>query len=80
MNLEEVTAWAAEGESETQEFKVTTSEQYEALKALCGMLNGRGGRVLFGVTPDGKVVGQQVGEQTIHKLAQDINQKFDPAI
>ncbi|MDE3204882.1 MAG: putative DNA binding domain-containing protein [Acidobacteriota bacterium] len=80
MNLDEVNAWAAEGESDIQEFKATTSEQYEALKSLCGMLNGRGGRVLFGVTPEGRVVGQQVGEQTIHKLAQDINQRFDPAV
>ena len=80
MNLEEVRAWAAAGESDTQELKATTSEQHEGLKALCGMLNGRGGRVLFGVTPDGQVLGQHVGDQTIHKLAQDINQKFDPAV
>ena len=32
---------------------------------VCAFLNQGGGQVLFGVTPDGAVAGQQVSERTI---------------
>ena len=80
MDLQHIQSLAAEGESETLELKASTSEQHDGLRALCGMVNARGGTLLFGVTPDGNVLGQHVGEQTIHKLAQEINQKFEPSI
>ena len=54
----DITAWAAEGESETLELKRSTGRRREAARTLCTMLNHRGGRVLFGVEPDGRVVGQ----------------------
>jgi ATP-dependent DNA helicase RecG len=41
------------------------------------MLNNRGGRVLFGVLPDGRVVGQQVSDHTIEEVAQEIKE-IDP--
>jgi ATP-dependent DNA helicase RecG len=41
------------------------------------MLNHRGGQVLFGVEPDGRVVGQQVSERTVEEVAQEI-QAIDP--
>jgi len=43
------------------------------------MLNQRGGHVLFGVTPDGAVVGQQVGDDTIEKVSAEI-QRIEPRI
>lgn len=69
-----VRAWAAGGESETQEFKTRTSSgcRREAAETLCGMLNHRGGRVMFGVAPDGDVVGQEVSDRTIERLAGDL--------
>ena len=41
------------------------------------MLNNRGGRVLFGVTPDRHIVGQQVGERTIEEVAGELRM-IDP--
>jgi ATP-dependent DNA helicase RecG len=61
---------AAASESEELEFKATTGQREEAAKALCGMLNGRGGRVIFGVDPKGNVVGQQVADKTLEQLAE----------
>lgn len=61
--------WAAAGESERQEFKTSTGLKEEATKALCGMLNGSGGRVLIGVGPDGVVRGQQASDKTLEDLA-----------
>ncbi len=69
VNADTVAEWAATGESEQLEFKATTGQAGEAVKALCGMLNGRGGHVLFGVTPDGQVVGQHVSDKTSADLA-----------
>jgi ATP-dependent DNA helicase RecG len=42
------------------------------------MLNHRGGRVFFGVEPQGKIVGQQVSERTLEEIAQEIRQIEPP--
>lgn len=51
--------WVLQGESETQEFKTRTSSGClrEGTETLCGMLNTRGGRVLYGIDPAGVIVG-----------------------
>jgi ATP-dependent DNA helicase RecG len=75
----QISAWAASGESETIEFKRTTGERREAMHTLCAMLNNRGGRVLFGVEADGRVVGQQVSDHTIEEVAQELRE-MDPPV
>jgi ATP-dependent DNA helicase RecG len=77
MTPEQVASWAATGESETLELKRSTGQRREGVRTLCAMLNQRGGRVLFGVEPDGRVVGRQVGDHTIEEMAQEI-QEIDP--
>ena len=71
--------WVAAGEGDRQEFKKSTAEQTRAVRTLCGFLNHRGGRVLFGVTPAGKIVGQGVSDGTLEKLAAD-TRKIEPAV
>ena len=78
MTPEQITALAATGESETLEFKRTTGTRREAARTVCAMLNQRGGHVLFGVTPEGDVVGQQVSERTTEEVSAEI-QRIDPA-
>ena len=60
-----VVGMVAAGESETLEFKSTTGTRREAAKTVCATLNHQGGQVLFGVTPEGRVIGQQVSERTM---------------
>ena len=36
------------------------------------MLNHRGGRVIFGIETDGRVIGQQVSDRTLEEVAQEI--------
>lgn len=67
--MDAVRAWAAAGEDEGMEFKATTGQRDEAGRALCGMLNGLGGRVIFGIAPDGVAKGQQVVDKTLEDLA-----------
>ena len=71
--------WVREGESETLEFKRTTGEQKGASQTLCGMLNHRGGRVLFGVEADGRIIGQMVADKTIEGLVQELGE-IDPPV
>src|SRR5262245_51846574 len=79
MTPEQIAAWAASGESETLEFKRTTGERREAARTLCAMLNHRGGRILFGVNPNGWVIGQQVSDRTIEEVAQELRE-IDPPV
>ncbi|MCZ0943554.1 MAG: putative DNA binding domain-containing protein [Gammaproteobacteria bacterium] len=77
MTPEEVSALAAKGESELLEFKQTTKTRREAARTICAMLNQRGGQVLFGITPKGKVAGQQTADRTFEELSAEIRE-IDP--
>lgn len=79
MTPDQITIWATSGESETLEFKRTTGERREAARTLCAMLNHRGGRALFGVEADGRVVGQQVSDHTIEEVAHELREIDPPA-
>lgn len=79
MTPNQITAWAAAGESETMEFKLTTGERREAAMTLCAMLNHRGGRVIFGINPKGVVTGQKVADHTLEQVAQEIKE-IDPPV
>ena len=79
MTLDEITALVAAGESETLEFKSTTGTRREAVRTVCAMLNQRGGQVLFGVTPHGAVVGQQVGGRTLEEVSAEL-QRIEPPV
>jgi len=78
MDLAQLRALVAEGESETVEFKLSTGERRDAMHDLCAMLNHRGGQVVFGVDASGRVVGQQVSEHTLEEVAHEIQQIEPP--
>jgi ATP-dependent DNA helicase RecG len=79
MDLAQLQTIVAAGETETLEFKKTTGERREGMQSLCAMLNHRGGRVLFGVDPSGRILGQQVVDHTLEEVAQEI-QLIEPTI
>lgn len=79
MTRDQIDSWARAGESDVLEFKQTTGERKDAARALCAMLNHRGGKVLFGVRPDGTVSGQQMGDRTLEEVAQEIREIDPPA-
>jgi ATP-dependent DNA helicase RecG len=66
MSPEQITAWAAVGESATLEFKKSTAEKDRACHSLCAFANSQGGLVPLGVTPAGNVVSQAVSDRTLH--------------
>lgn len=72
------------GEDQTLEFKQSAQLRKEAFQSLCAMVNADAARgtVVFGVAPDGTVVG--LGDDNIDStqrtLVQHARQKFDPPI
>src|SRR5215471_8546193 len=77
MTINEIEAIVRRGESDTLEFKKTTGQLSRAAETICGFLNGHGGIVVFGVTPDKEIVGQTVSDSTLQDVAQCLR-RFEP--
>jgi ATP-dependent DNA helicase RecG len=79
MNIDEMERIAGQGESDRVEFKKSTAELTRAGQSLCAFLNGGGGSVLIGVSPSGKITGQDVGEETHRDVAALLRRLEPPA-
>lgn len=79
MNLQQLQALVSQGESERLEFKKSTGQRSDAAKTVCGMLNGFGGFVLFGVTNEGVIAGQQIAASTIEDVSHELRRIDPPA-
>ena len=77
--LDQLDNLVKQGESSTVEFKKSTAEKDRACRTLCAFANGQGGKLIFGVTPSGKVIGQLVTDRTLEELAQEF-QGFEPPL
>jgi len=77
MTLAEIERLIAKGESETLELKRSTGQIKRVAETLCAFLNGKGGTVIVGVTPDEKIVGQQVSDKTQQDIAA-VLRRFEP--
>jgi ATP-dependent DNA helicase RecG len=68
-------------ESETLEFKKSTSELDKAVDNIASMLNKHGhGTVYFGVSPSGDVTGQQISASSLDDVAKKIKEAIKPMI
>ncbi|MFA5576137.1 MAG: RNA-binding domain-containing protein [Tissierellaceae bacterium] len=66
-------------ETETVEFKKSTGEIKEAIISLVSMLNKHGkGRLIFGVSPRGKVVKNQISETSMRDISRRIYEGIEP--
>ena len=68
------------GESESVEFKKSTSSLREAIQTICAFANHHGGYVIFGVDDIGKIPGQQVTDDTIKNISNAIKLNTDPKL
>jgi ATP-dependent DNA helicase RecG len=75
--LREIQRVVARGESLQTEFKRTTGQRTDAAKTICGMLNASGGFVVFGVTDNGRILGQQVTAASLADVARELR-RIDP--
>ena len=68
-------------ESETVEFKKSTSELKEAIISIVSILNKhRKGELYFGIKNDGSVIGQQVSEKTLRTISDELSNHVEPKI
>ena len=66
-------------ESETVEFKKSTTQLKEAVISLCAMLNKHEqGTVYFGIKDDGSVCGQEIGKKTTADISHEIMNNLKP--
>ncbi|OFW68456.1 MAG: hypothetical protein A2X70_07150 [Alphaproteobacteria bacterium GWC2_42_16] len=79
MDIEQIKALIKQGESNILEFKKSTTQLKAAFETLCGFLNGHGGMVIIGVNDGGKIVGQNVTDNTRQEIAREIS-KFEPPV
>ena len=79
MNLKELESLVKKGESDRLEFKRSTGQRTRAAKTVCAMLNGLGGFVFFGVSDQGKIVGQEISAGTLEDIAREIREIEPPA-
>jgi GTPase len=64
-------------ESETLEFKQPVGEIREIIETAGAFVNGQGGTIVIGVTSSGKVLGVDIGKDTLESLANSIQQQTD---
>lgn len=77
LNIKELTK---QNESETLEFKASMGEWREIIETVSALANTRGGRIVIGVSKSGKLLGLQIGKDTIEQLTNQISQNTDPKI
>lgn len=70
---------ASNNEGVDVEFKETTGQLNRGMETLCGMINGRGGIVVFGVNNKGKIIGQEISDKTTREIGDALG-RFDPVI
>lgn len=67
-------------ESERLELKSSLAERQEILETISAFSNTKGGTIYIGIAPEGKIIGIDVGNQTIETLANEIKQNTDPRV
>jgi len=67
-------------ESEVVEFKPSLSQTDRIVEAVAAMANASGGKIIIGVSNSGRVIGVDIGKDTIEKLTNKITQNTDPSI
>ena len=68
------------GENDNVEFKPSLSQMNEIVQTISGFSNLRGGTLLVGVSDTGRILGCDIGKDTIEKLTNTINQHIEPRI
>jgi ATP-dependent DNA helicase RecG len=76
-----ITKLTSDGESETLEFKKSTSELKEGVISIAAILNKhQKGTLYFGIKNDGTVTGQEISEKTLRDISKSISDSIEPKI
>ncbi len=67
-------------ESETIELKKSTAELKQALEDLCAFANSGTGTLYFGISDKGKIIGQEITDNTFKKVSTTILSLIEPRL
>jgi len=70
----------SKAESEIIEFKKSPGEYKEIIETISAFSNTKGGRIIIGVSNSGKLLGIDIGKDTIERLTNKISQNTDPKV
>lgn len=79
INIDYIQQIAENHEGVDVEFKETTGQLDRGMETLCGMLNGTGGIVIFGIKNSGKIIGQEIGDKTTRMIGEALR-RFEPSV
>ena len=79
MNYQDIERIAELKESSNLEFKESTGQLDRSMETLCAFLNGDGGNILYGVKDNGKIIGQEVSDNTKRSIAEAVN-RIEPFV
>ena len=79
LNLEGIKKMIAKGENSTMECKLTTGELHRGMESACAFMNSDGGWLLFGISPQMQIVGQDVSDSTRREIAAELR-KIEPPV
>jgi ATP-dependent DNA helicase RecG len=80
MTKEELKKLIDQNEGHDLELKASTSLKQEIGQTISAFANTSGGVILIGMSPDGKIVGVDIGKKTLEDLANWIKDNTDPHI
>ena len=78
INSEKLLPLISSGESETLEFKESFGD--EAIETIGAFSNAKGGTLLIGIKDSGKIIGFQIGNNTLEEIANRIQSVTDPRL
>jgi ATP-dependent DNA helicase RecG len=78
--MKDILAVIKNGESENVEFKKSTASLREAIDSICAFANHKGGNLFFGVDNDGRIIGQQVSDDTLKNIANSVKLNTEPKL
>ena len=81
MTLVFIKKLTSDEESDTLEFKKSTSELKEGIISIAAILNKhQKGTLYFGIKNDGTVIGQEISEKTLRDISKSISDSIEPKI
>ena len=80
MSKEALLKIVGEDESLNIEWKPSLSQINEIIETISGFSNTEGGKIIIGVSKSGKLLGVEIGKDTIEHLTNKIAQNTDPKI
>jgi ATP-dependent DNA helicase RecG len=80
MSEKELFELIKKGESDRAEFKSSLADINEIVEDVSGFSNSKGGKILIGISNSGKILGIEIGKDTVERLTNKIVSNTEPRV